>query len=254
MTISQLERLDKLKKQMTRFMMMYKFALHEIETKVEILKEEFQLLHDYNPIEHTTSRLKSPESILKKIHRKGSDITFEDIRKNVNDIAGLRITCSFISDIYRISEMLRQQRDVTVLEIKDYIKNPKSNGYRSLHLLIEIPVFMSDREVNVIVEIQIRTIAMDFWASLEHKIYYKYNASVPTHLLQELKEAADSATSLDKKMERIHNEIEVIKGKQLKNLEEEATRMDINNQHFQIPTAFFDLIDSDEEYDGSIHL
>jgi len=243
----QRERLKRFKNEITRFMMMYKFALSEMETKVEILKEEFQLLHDYNPIEHTTSRLKSPEGILKKIHRKDIDITFSDIRNNVKDIAGLRITCSFISDIYRISDMLQQQRDVTVLEVKDYIEDPKPNGYQSLHLLIEVPVFMSDREEQVIVEIQIRTIAMDFWASLEHKIYYKYNASVPSHLLQELKEAADSATALDKKMERIHNEVEGVKEERLENLEEEVTRLDINDQRFQIPAALLELIDSDEE-------
>lgn len=243
----QIERLKELKNEITRFMMMYKFALNEMETKVDILKEEFQLLHDYNPIEHTASRLKSPESILKKIHRKDIDITFPDIRNNVKDIAGLRITCSFISDIYRISDMLQQQRDVTVLDVKDYIKDPKPNGYQSLHLLIEVPVFMSDREEQVAVEIQIRTIAMDFWASLEHKIYYKYNASVPSHLLRELKEAADSATALDKKMERIHNEIEIIKEEHLESLEEEVTRLDINNQRFQIPAALLKLIDTDEE-------
>lgn len=226
---------------------MYEFALNEMETKIEILKEEFRLLHDYNPIEHTTSRLKSPKSILKKLHRKGGDFTFNSINKNVKDIAGIRITCPFISDIYRISDMLQQQRDVKVLEIKDYIKDPKPNGYRSLHLLIEIPVFMSDREEQITVEIQIRTIAMDFWASLEHTIYYKYNASVPPHLLRELREAADSATALDKKMERIHNEIEVIKDERIENIEEEISQLKINNQNFQFPSALFELINSDEK-------
>lgn len=226
--------------------MMYEFALNEMKTKIEILREEFRLLHDYNPIEHTTSRLKSPKSILKKLHRKDGEFTFDSIRGNVKDIAGIRITCPFISDIYRINDMLQQQRDVKVLEIKDYIKNPKRNGYRSLHLLIEIPVFISDREEQITVEIQIRTIAMDFWASLEHKIYYKYNASVPPHLLLELKEAADSATALDKKMERIHNEIEVIKGERIENIEEEISQLKINNQNFQLPSALFELINSDE--------
>lgn len=168
---------------------------------------------------------------------KGGDFTFNSINKNVKDIAGIRITCPFISDIYRISDMLQQQRDVKVLEIKDYIKDPKPNGYRSLHLLIEIPVFMSDREEQITVEIQIRTIAMDFWASLEHTIYYKYNASVPPHLLRELREAADSATALDKKMERIHNEIEVIKDERIENIEEEISLLKINNQNFQLPSA-----------------
>lgn len=246
MELYQIDRLERFKKEITRFMMMYEFALNEMKTKIEILREEFRLLHDYNPIEHTTSRLKSPKSILKKLHRKDGEFTFDSIRGNVKDIAGIRITCPFISDIYRINDMLQQQRDVKVLEIKDYIKNPKRNGYRSLHLLIEIPVFISDREEQITVEIQIRTIAMDFWASLEHKIYYKYNASVPPHLLLELKEAADSATALDKKMERIHNEIEVIKGERIENIEEEISQLKINNQNFQLPSALFELINSDE--------
>jgi putative GTP pyrophosphokinase len=243
----QIERLKKFKNELTRFMMLYKFALNEMETKLEILREEFRLLHDYNPIEHTASRLKSPESILKKIYRKEEELTFSGIRRNVKDIAGIRITCSFISDIYRISDMLAQQRDITVLGVKDYIQNPKPNGYQSLHLLIEVPVFMSDREEQVPVEIQIRTIAMDFWASLEHKIYYKYDAEVPEHLLTELKEAADSASALDKKMERLHNEIAVIKEERIEELEEEAQRLDINNQQFPIPAALLELIDTDKE-------
>lgn len=243
----QVDHLDRFKKEITRFMMVYKFALNEVETKIDILKEEFQLLHDYNPIEHTTSRLKSPKSILKKLHRKGGDITFANISNNVKDIAGIRITCSFISDIYRICNMLQQQRDVKVLEIKDYIKEPKLNGYQSLHLLIKIPVFMSDREEQVNVEIQIRTIAMDFWASLEHKIYYKYNASVPPHLLRELKEAADTATALDKKMERIHNEIEVLKGERRENFEEEE--LEINNRRVIIPEFLLSMINSDDALD-----
>lgn len=242
----QVEQLKKFKNEITRFMMMYKFALNEMETKIEILQEEFQLLHDYNPIENTKSRLKSPESIMKKIYRKDEDdenITFSKIRNNVKDIAGLRITSSFISDIYRISEMLEKQRDLTILEVKDYIKDPKPNGYQSLHLLVEVPVFMSDREEQVIVEVQIRTIAMDFWASLEHKIYYKYDKSVPSNMLRELKEAADSATALDRKMERIHNEIEVIKEERLEDIQQEVTRLDINNQQFSIPEALLALIE-----------
>ncbi|WP_214484865.1 GTP pyrophosphokinase family protein [Bacillus sp. SM2101] len=171
-----------LKKDLIRFMMSYKFALAEVSTKIDILKQEFQYIHDYNPIEHTNSRLKSPESILKKIERKGLDLSLTNIRENIMDIAGIRITCSFISDIYKIKDMLEQQKDITVIESKDYIKKPKSNGYQSLHLIIQIPIFMSDREDLVPVEIQIRTIAMDFWASLEHKIYYKYNKEIPQRM------------------------------------------------------------------------
>ncbi|MGG6311817.1 GTP pyrophosphokinase [Paenibacillus macerans] len=206
-----LEQMKALQKTLTRFIMMYKFALHEVETKIEILQEEFQLLHDYNPIEHTKSRVKSPESIMKKLYRKGGITSLDDIKRNIHDIAGIRITCSFISDIYRISEMLQAQKDLNILSVKDYIKNPKPNGYKSLHMLVEVPVFMSDREELVCVEIQIRTIAMDFWASLEHKIFYKYNESVPERLLQDLKNAADTAYELDMKMEQLQQEMEEIK-------------------------------------------
>lgn len=211
MTTITVDQIREFSEHIKRFMMVYHFALKELETKVDILNEEFQLLHDYNPIEHTKSRLKSAESIIRKAKRKGIDLNLESIRKQIKDIAGMRIVCSFISDIYRISEMLQNQADLKVVEIKDYIQNPKPNGYQSLHLLLEVPVFLSDHQEQVTVELQIRTIAMDFWASLEHKIYYKYNASVPERLLQELREAAMTATSLDRQMERLHVEIEEIK-------------------------------------------
>ena len=208
---NQLEQLKQFRNMLTRFMMLYKFALQEVETKIDILQEEFQLLHDYNPIEHTKSRVKSPDSIIKKLHRKGGVETLEEVRESIKDIAGIRITCSFLSDIYRISGMLQNQSDLEIVSVKDYIENPKPNGYKSLHLLVKVPVFMSDRQESVYVEVQIRTIAMDFWASLEHKIFYKYGGEVPQRLLDELKEAADSANQLDAKMERLHNEVYEIK-------------------------------------------
>ncbi len=240
----QLEQFKRFKEEITRFMMMYKFALDSLETKIEILKEEFQFLHDYNPIEHTKSRLKSPESILNKMYRKRCDMSFPSIKTHIKDIAGLRITCSFVTDIYRISDMLRSQNDLTIVETKDYIKNPKPNGYQSLHLLVEVPVYMSDRQENICVEVQIRTIAMDFWASLEHKIFYKYNEAVPPRLLQELKEAADSAAALDKQMERLHIEISEIKENNEENAAVAGTkRIIIRDQEFQIPAALLELID-----------
>ncbi|MFC5471999.1 GTP pyrophosphokinase family protein [Cohnella suwonensis] len=238
-----MEQFKRFKDEITRFMMMYKFALDSLETKIEILKEEFQFLHDYNPIEHTKSRMKSPESIFNKIIRKGCDISFPNIRTHIKDIAGLRITCSFVTDIYRIREMLLSQSDLTIVETKDYIREPKPNGYQSLHLIVEVPVYMSDRQERVCVEVQIRTIAMDFWASLEHKIFYKYNESVPPRLLQELKEAADSAAALDKQMERLHDEISQIK----EDREEEANaakRIIIQDESFQIPAALLEWIDN----------
>nr|WP_304212523.1 GTP pyrophosphokinase family protein [Fredinandcohnia onubensis] len=200
-----------MKVELIRFMMSYKFALEEMMTKINILKQEFKYIHDYNPIEHVSSRLKSPESILNKIQRKGYDYSFESITENIRDIAGIRITCAYISDIYKISEMLQKQKDVTLIECKDYIENPKPNGYQSLHLIVQIPIFMSDREEHIFVEIQIRTIAMDFWASLEHKIYYKYNKEIPQHMKDELKEAAVTAAQLDKKMEKLQREMNKLK-------------------------------------------
>lgn len=235
-----------MRNEITRFMMKYKFALDEIETKIEILKEEFQALHDYSPIEHTKSRLKTFESILKKLHRKGQDISMESIEEHIKDIAGLRITCSFLSDIYKVSEMLEKQSDLKVLNVKDYIKNPKPNGYQSLHLLIEVPVFLSDREERVCVEVQIRTIAMDFWASLEHKIFYKYNQSVPEKLLQELKAAADTANDLDHQMERLQREVQIIKDSHADEaLLEELRSFQISNQQFKLPAGLIEVLTKD---------
>ncbi|SFL53084.1 putative GTP pyrophosphokinase [Paenibacillus sp. 1_12] len=242
MSTNQMEQFKILKNEITRFMMAYKFALDAFDTKLEILKEEFQFLHDYNPIEHTKSRLKSPESIMRKMYKKGFGISLPSIKDNIRDIAGMRITCSFINDIYRISDMLQSQSDLTLLEVKDYIRNPKPNGYRSLHLLIEIPVYMSDRQEQVCVEVQIRTIAMDFWASLEHKIFYKYNQAVPTRLLQELKTAADSATALDLQMERLHKEITEIKEDQVHDTEGDMNQIRVSNQQFQLPEALLRLM------------
>ncbi|WP_022884637.1 GTP pyrophosphokinase [Glaciibacter superstes] len=196
-----------LRNEITRFMMSYKFAIDEVMTKVNILKEEFASIHEYSPIEHVNSRLKSPENILAKAGRKGCRLDLDDIREQIQDIAGVRITCSFITDTYRIRDMLMNQTDITVLEVKDYIAEPKENGYQSLHLIVAVPVFMSDRVQKVTVEVQIPTIAMDFWASLEHKIYYKYDGTVPPELLIDLKQAADAAGRLDVQMERLHDQV-----------------------------------------------
>jgi putative GTP pyrophosphokinase len=187
----------------SRFMMPYKFAIDETMTK--ILNEHFS--HDHSPIEHVSSRLKSPESIRAKVRRKGCALSGDQIRENILDIAGIRVTCSFISDTSRVCDMLTRQNDVTVLGIRDYIRNPKPNGYQSLHVIVQIPVSVADRVEQVPVEVQIRTIAMDFWASLEHKISYKYESDVPEPLLDELKQAAVAANRLDVKMEQIHDEV-----------------------------------------------
>jgi len=205
------QKFDEVRIEIMRFGLRYKFALEEIGTKVRILQEEFRLIHDYNPIEHVSTRVKTAKSIINKAQRKNLPLRLDVIGEHIRDIAGIRIVCSFVSDIYRISEMILAQSDIEVVEVKDYIRNPKSNGYRSLHLILKIPVFMSDRMERVYVEMQIRTIAMDFWASLEHKIYYKYNKQVPAHLTRQLKEAADIVAELDRRMERLNEEINILK-------------------------------------------
>lgn len=240
-----IKELRALKLELTRFMMAYKFALDEMNTKINILKEEFNYIHDYNPIEHVSSRVKSPESIFNKMVRKGYEISLPSIKDNLKDIAGIRITCSFISDIYEISSMLQNQKDVKLLEKKDYIQNPKPNGYQSLHLILEIPIFMSDREERVPVEIQIRTIAMDFWASLEHKIFYKYNKDVPQNLIMELKEAATVAGELDRKMERIHKEMAEIKELN-DSLDEQQLSLEFNHEVLKLPKKFLQTLTNKE--------
>ncbi len=229
--------MELIKTELTRFLMSYKFALDEMNTKIDILKQEFQYIHEYNPIEHVKSRLKTPQNILKKAYRKGYELSLKSIRENIRDIAGIRITCSFISDIYKLSNMIRERKDITVIECKDYIKNPKPNGYKSLHLIIQIPIFMSDRVEDVFVEIQIRTIAMDFWASLEHKIYYKYNKEVPADLLKEFKEAADTVSQLDMKMERLNREVSKYKENDDSNIT--LPEILIDDVKLSIPHEFF---------------
>ena len=181
-------------------MFLYDSALKEINTKIEILNNEFVHIYNYNPIEHIKSRLKTPDSIVKKLKRYGIEVTIDNMVEKLSDIAGIRIICSFTSDIYQIAEMITKQSDVTVLYVKDYIKNPKPNGYKSYHMVVTIPIYLTDGPVDTKVEIQIRTIAMDFWASLEHKIYYKFEGNAPAYLQQELKACADVVNMLDVKM------------------------------------------------------
>jgi putative GTP pyrophosphokinase len=202
----------RLQREFTRFRLRYKFAIDELTTKIVILREEFENTHDHNPIEHVRTRLKSPESITAKLARIGCPFAIEEIQRRVHDIAGVRLTCAFESDVYWIADMLTSQSDVTVVEVEDYIAEPKPNGYRSLHLIVEVPVFLSDRTEQVEVELQIRTIAMDFWASVEHKIYYKYDGEVPPGLLAELRVAAATAHDLDTRMARLRAEMKGLNG------------------------------------------
>lgn len=184
-------------------LMIYDFAVNEISTKLNILNDEFKNLQEYNPIEHIKTRVKKPKSIVRKLKSRGIEPTAKNAEKYLTDIAGVRIICAFEEDIYKIFNILVRQDDIRVTEIKDYIENPKENGYRSLHVLIEIPVFLSTGTKYVAVEIQIRTIAMDFWASLEHKIYYKYRDKTLDNISGDLKECADMIKILDKKMSDI---------------------------------------------------
>lgn len=187
--------------------LVYNAALRQIETKMEILNDEFQHVHQYNPIEHIKARIKTPESIVKKLKRNGYESTIDNMVKYINDIAGIRIICSFTSDIYRIADMISDQRDIKVLAVKDYITYPKASGYKSYHMIVTVPVYLSDRIVDTKVEIQIRTVAMDFWASLEHKIHYKFEGDAPEYIKRELIECAKMVSDLDARMLSLNEEI-----------------------------------------------
>ncbi len=189
-------------------MFLYNAALKEVETKLEILNDEFQHVHQYNPIEHIKTRIKTPESIVKKLKRYGYETSVENMVKYINDIAGVRLICSFTSDIYRLASMIGNQSDLKVLSIKDYIKSPKDSGYKSFHMLVSVPVFLSDSVVQTKVEIQIRTIAMDFWASLEHKIYYKFEGHAPAYISEDLKSCAEMVSQLDDRMLSLNEAIQ----------------------------------------------
>ena len=191
-------------------MFLYDSALKKVNTKIEILNNEFNSRYDYNPIEHIKSRLKSADSIVKKLKKDGYEVTIETMMEHLSDIAGVRIICSFISDIYQIADMIARQDDVTVLHVKDYIKHPKPNGYKSYHMVVTVPVYLTDGPVETKVEIQIRSVAMDFWASLEHKIAYKFEGNAPERLLQELKACADMVDVLDAKMFSLNQAITAI--------------------------------------------
>lgn len=203
-SVTTLDDLRQVREDFSRFMMEYKFGMDELTTRISILQQEFAHLHDDNPIEHVSSRLKSPEGIVEKMGRRSCGPSFEEIRRLITDIAGIRVTCSFTSDVYKVFDALQAQPDLVLLQVKDYIARPKPNGYRSLHGIFEVPVHLSDRIVPVVVEVQLRTVAMDFWASLEHKIYYRYHDQVPVDLRVDLKEAADTAAELDAKMAVLH--------------------------------------------------
>ena len=196
--------------QFQEIMMLYESAIKQIETKLEILNKEFKVTGRRNPIETVKSRIKSPDSIAKKLQKKGFPVSFSSMTENLNDIAGVRVICPYISDIYSVKDILLKQPDVILLEEKDYIANPKESGYRSMHLVVEVPVYLSETEHNVKVEIQLRTIAMDFWASLEHQLRYKTTSKVPDSVRRELKRCAETIAMTDQEMEEIAIELQTL--------------------------------------------
>ena len=189
-------------------MMQYRCALMEVETKLNVLNAEFTMKNNRNPFESIKSRTKTPRSILEKLQRKGYEISVKGIEENLADVAGIRVICSFPDDIYATAKMLTDQDDIRVLEVKDYIINPKPNGYRSLHLILEVPIFLSNEKKNMKVEVQFRTIAMDFWASLEHKLKYKKNIENAEEISKELQRCAEASSKLDLRMQALRDRIE----------------------------------------------
>lgn len=197
-------------KRFVELMMMYRCAIREVSTKFKVLNDEMTVRYNRNPIEAIKSRVKTPESIVGKLKKRGLPITLESVEKNLNDVAGVRIICSFINDIYYIVDLFANQDDINVIEVKDYIKNPKENGYRSYHMIIEVPVFFSSEKRNMRVEVQIRTMAMDFWASLEHQVRYKKDIETTGDVCDKLKECADIIADADLKMLEVAKQINII--------------------------------------------
>ena len=194
-------------------MFLYNAALKEINTKIEILNDEFQHVHHYTPIEHIKSRIKTPESIVKKLKKNGYEVNVQNMVKHVRDIAGVRIICSFTSDIYLIADMLTKQGDLKIISLKDYIKRPKDSGYQSYHMLVSVPIYLSGGFVDTMVEIQISTVAQDFWASLEHKIYYKFEGNAPDYISRELQECSKIVENLDARMLSLNKTIQEFSAK-----------------------------------------
>ena len=193
--------------ELQQLLMLYESGIKQITTKFEVLEDEFESRHMRNPIETITSRIKDPMSIVEKLQRKGLSLTIDNMVNKLYDIAGIRVTCPFISDVYHVTQMLLQQDDIDLIEMKDYIKNPKPSGYRSLHVIVKVGVYFSDQKREIPVEIQIRTIAMDFWASLEHQLHYKKDYKMPEDISKELKEIADTITENDRRMQELAKNI-----------------------------------------------
>lgn len=193
-------------------MFIYESALIQMSSRIEVLNNELNHVYSYNPIEYVKTRLKTPESIIKKLRKNGRNISVDDMVEYVNDIAGIRITCSFFSEIYFVADMISHQDNLSVISIKDYISHPKESGYKSYHMILSIPVALADAVVPTKVEVQIRTMAMDFWASLEHKIYYKYEGNAPGYFSRELQECSSIISKLDAKMMSLNEAMKKMDG------------------------------------------
>nr|WP_297175198.1 GTP pyrophosphokinase family protein [uncultured Agathobaculum sp.] len=204
------ERLIESAMQVQQVMLLYEAGIREIKTKLDILSDESRISGKPSPIDSIKSRIKSPRSIIGKLKRRGYPISLQSMMENLNDIGGIRVICPFIEDIYTVADMLMRQDDLTLIEKKDYIQNPKPNGYRSLHLILEVPIFLSESTKPVHIELQLRTIAMDFWASLEHQLRYKADVEVPPQISDDLKACADVIAATDEEMQRIAKELRVL--------------------------------------------
>lgn len=195
-------------KELSELEHLYNSAIKQLTIKFEILNDEFKVKYERNPIHHIESRLKSQTSIVKKLLKRGKDLSIESAKENINDIAGVRVVCCYIDDVYSVADMLLRQSDIKLIKEQDYIKNPNYNGYRSLHLDIEIPIYLSDKTELVRVEVQLRTVAMDFWASLEHDLRYKSDKSIPCDLQKHMLECANEISDIDNRMQDIYKKIQ----------------------------------------------
>lgn len=195
---------------MLEMQQLYNAAIKEMQTKLEILNDEFKVRYAHNPIHHVESRLKSTHSIVNKLMKKDCEVSVESAMRNLNDIAGIRVVCCYIDDVYSVAKMLLSQSDIRLMKEQDYIKEPNYNGYRSLHLDLQVPVFLSERREKVTVEVQLRTVAMDFWASLEHDLRYKSSKTIPKHIGEDMLRCADEIAEIDRKMQAIYHEIQAL--------------------------------------------
>lgn len=208
--LSKEERIQVFISELKTFYLKYTAAMNETATKIEILNEDFKTRYNHSPIEHIETRIKEPESLIKKMLRNNVPFDLSILENQIYDIAGVRVVCSFIQDIYAIIEMIQDNEEITIIKTKDYIKNPKPSGYRSFHMILKVPVYLTTGKEYVYVELQIRTMAMDFWASLEHRIKYKYDGIIPEDVQEELIQCAETISQADKQMMHLHNKVKEV--------------------------------------------